>query len=89
MSEKRMFGGLAFLLRGKMTVGVIGKEMVVRIVGEKMEGILGMEGVRPMDFNKKPMKEFVFVSSEAMEHEEELSGWISLGIEHARRTLNL
>ncbi len=89
MTQKKMFGGLAFLLRGKMTVGIIGEELVVRVVEEKMEEFLRRDDVRPMDFNKKPMKEFVFVSPEAFESEEELSLWISEGITHARRALNL
>jgi TfoX/Sxy family transcriptional regulator of competence genes len=84
-----MFGGLAFLLRRKMTVGVMGKEIIVRVVDEKVEGVLRETGVRPMDFNGKSMREFVFVSPEAFENEETLKRWIYLGIEHARRQLNL
>jgi len=87
MTEKRMFGGLAFLLRGKMTVGIIKDEMVVRVVAEKMDEILKSPNVRPMDFTKRPMKEFIFVSQDAFETEEQLQQWISLGIEHARQKL--
>jgi TfoX/Sxy family transcriptional regulator of competence genes len=87
ISEKKMFGGLAFLLKGKMTVGIIGDELVVRVVEEKMEDTLNSDSVRPMDFTKKPMKEFIFVSQQAFQSEKELQEWIALGIEHARRKL--
>ncbi|MEY8020066.1 TfoX/Sxy family protein [Muriicola sp. SD30] len=87
ITEKKMFGGLAFLLKGKMTIGIIGDELVVRVVEEKMEDMLTIESVRAMDFTKKPMKEFIFVSQEAFQSEKELQEWIALGIEHARRKL--
>jgi TfoX/Sxy family transcriptional regulator of competence genes len=89
VTEKKMFGGLAFLLKGKMTVGIIGNELMVRVVEEKMEDILANASVRPMDFTNRPMKEFVFVSPEAFETDGDLRKWVSLGIEHARRKLNL
>ena len=89
IQKKKMFGGLGFLYRGKMTVGIIKEDLVVRVVEEKMENLLSREDVRPMDFTKKPMKEFVFVSASAFRTEEELQFWIELGLEHARRKLNL
>ncbi|QBA63849.1 TfoX/Sxy family protein [Muriicola soli] len=84
LTEKKMFGGLAFLLRGKMTIGIIGEELAVRVVEEKMEEMLKMNHVRPMDFTKKPMKEFIYVSQEGLQSEKELHRYIALGIEHAR-----
>lgn len=89
LSEKNMFGGIAFLLRGKMTVGIIGKELVVRVLHEKMEDMLKLDYVRPMDFSGKPMKEFVYVSPAGLEKEEQIDQWIALGIEHARHKLNI
>ncbi len=49
-SEKKMFGGLAFLYRGKMTVGIVKEDLMVRVVKGKMEKVSEIEGVRPMDF---------------------------------------
>lgn len=89
IQKKKMFGGLGFLYRGKMTVGIIKEDLVVRVVEEKMEDLLLREEVRPMDFTKKPMKEFVFVSAPGFRSEEDLQFWIELGLEHARRKLNL
>ena len=87
--QKKMFGGLAYLYRGKMTVGIIKAELAVRVVEEKMGEILKKEEVRPMDFTKRPMKEFIYVSPEGFSTEKQLQFWIELGIEHAKRKLNL
>ncbi len=88
IKPKKMFGGMAFLYRGKMTVGIIKNELVARVVSEKMEEILNKSETRPMDFTNKPMKEFVYVSPNGFENEEQLHFWIELGLEHANRKLN-
>ncbi|MCJ7466365.1 MAG: hypothetical protein MUO53_06685, partial [Maribacter sp.] len=59
------------------------EDLMVRILSDKMEKILAMENVRPMDFTKRPMKEFVFVSQKGYASGEQLHYWIELGIEHA------
>lgn len=87
ISKKKMFGGLAYLFKGKMTVGIIKNDLMVRVVGDKMDKILKKESVRPMDFAKRPMKEFVYVSSKGYETEEQLQHWIELGLEHAKKKL--
>lgn len=81
--QKRMFGGLTFLYKNKMTVGIIKEELAVRVLSSKMDEILKNKYVRPMDFTKKPMKEFIYVSKDAYKTEEELQFWIELGLEHA------
>lgn len=87
-TEKKMFGGLCFLYKGKMTIGIVKEELAVRIVSEKMESLLKSEYSRPMDFTKKPMKEFIYVSSSGFETEEQLLNFIELGLEHAKTKLN-
>jgi len=88
ISEKAMFGGLAFLYKGKMTVGIVKNDLMVRVLDTKMEAVLKRRYVRPMDFTKKPMKEFIFVSPQGFITEEELQEYIELGIEHAVAKLN-
>lgn len=87
--EKKMFGGLAFLYKGKMTVGIIKNNLMVRIPAYKMNEILSKKYVRPMDFTNKPLKEFVYVSEEGFVNEEQLQTWIELGLEHAKNKLNI
>ncbi|MEZ4811207.1 MAG: TfoX/Sxy family protein [Allomuricauda sp.] len=86
-TEKKMFGGIAFLFEGKMTVGPVKNDLMVRVVGDKMEGVLQQKFVRPMDFTGKPMKEFIFVSPEGFKTEEQLLYWVELGLEHAKSKL--
>ena len=80
VQEKKMFGGLCFLYKGKMAVGVVKNELAVRVLAENMEKELVKDHVRPMDFTGKPMKEFVFVE---LQEDSELDHWIQLGIAHA------
>lgn len=86
-TEKRMFGGLCFLYKGKMTIGIVKDDLAVRLLSSKMEEKLNIAYVRPMDFTNKPMKEFVYVSSEGFKTEEQLLNWIDLGLEHAKTKL--
>lgn len=85
---KKMFGGLAFLYRGKMSVGIIGDALTVRIPGADMEEALLKPGARPMDFTGRAMKEFVFVDPEGYASTQDLRKWIQWGLEHARAKLS-
>lgn len=86
-TEKRMFGGVCFLYKGKMTVGIVKEDLMVRIVSDKIETELIKDNVRPMDFTKRPMKEFVYVALEGIKTETELLFYIELGLEHAKSKL--
>ena len=86
-TERKMFGGLTFLYQGKMTVGIVKDELAVRIIASKMEATLQSKYARPMDFTKRPMKEFVYVSHEGFKTETQLLAWIELGLEHAKSKL--
>ncbi|MCH2193941.1 TfoX/Sxy family protein [Kordia sp.] len=77
-TEKKMFGGICFLYEGKMTVGIAKNNLMARVKLEKMEENLAKDFVRPMDFTKKPMKEFIYVYSEGFETELALLQWIEL-----------
>ncbi len=65
--EKKMFGGLAFLLRGNMCCGVVGDELMVRVGAESYEEALAHPYAREMDFTGTPMKGFVYVACEGFE----------------------
>lgn len=86
-TEKKMFGGIAFLFKGKMTVGAINDDLMVRVISDKMEDVLTLENVRPMDFTGKPMKEFIFVGDNGYRTQEQLNQWIEFGLEHAKSKL--
>jgi TfoX/Sxy family transcriptional regulator of competence genes len=83
IEEKRMFGGLSFLFRGKMTVGVLRDRIMARVPADKMEMAMNIPGTKPMDFTGKVMKEFVDVGPAGFETEELLQRWVEWGLEHA------
>ncbi|MFT6865478.1 MAG: TfoX/Sxy family transcriptional regulator of competence genes [Cyclobacteriaceae bacterium] len=87
ITEKKMFGGLTFLLKGKMTVGIVKNDLVVRVLESEMAETMAKPFARPMDFTKSPMKEFVYISPEGFQTEEALMHWINLGILHAESKL--
>ena len=61
VTERKMFGGLAFLLRGHMFAGIVGSELMVRIGSEAAQRALELDHVREMDFTGRPMKNMIFV----------------------------
>lgn len=81
-SEKRMFGGLAFMVRGHMTVGIIGDELMVRVGSDAYEASLKRAHARPMDFTGRPSKTMVYVGTDAFEEDRDLESWIGLALAH-------
>src|SRR4051794_12575102 len=65
LSERKIFGGIAFMLGGNMAVGVIGEDLMVRLDPADAERALAEAHVRPMDFTGRPMKGMAFVGPEA------------------------
>jgi hypothetical protein len=74
ITEKKMFGGLCFLLNGKMCCGVLKRDLVARVPPEEYEFFLRKPGVRPMDFTGRPMKGFVYVAPEG--YRTDLACWV-------------
>jgi TfoX/Sxy family transcriptional regulator of competence genes len=75
--EKRMFGGLAFLERGNMVVGVIGDELCARVGEEATDAALRRPGARLFDFTGRPMRGWIMVGGPALNEDETLHTWIS------------
>jgi hypothetical protein len=61
LKEKRMFGGLAFMVNGHMCCGIVGHDFVIRTGPDKFEAALSRPHARPMDFTGRPMRGFVYV----------------------------
>jgi hypothetical protein len=83
IAEKEMFGGLAFLLGGRMFCGIIGSDLVVRIGPEDHDTALARPHVRPMDFTGRPARGFVFVGPGGCRTEQALQEWVGRGREYA------
>jgi TfoX/Sxy family transcriptional regulator of competence genes len=61
VTERKMFGGIAFMVHGNMCCGVVSSDLTVRVGPERYEQLLGEPGARPMDFTGRPMKGMLYV----------------------------
>lgn len=78
VEEKRMFGGICYMIDGKMCVGVIKDEMMCRIDPEIYQAALEKAGCREMDFAGRPMEGYVYINDEGMQTKEQFGYWINL-----------
>jgi TfoX/Sxy family transcriptional regulator of competence genes len=80
VSERRMFGGLAFMVGGHMCCGVLGQELMVRVGPERYELIVTERHVRPMDFTGRPLIGMVYVEAEGLRTAKALGKWVDRGL---------
>lgn len=80
VTEKLMFGGVAFMLDDKMCVGVVKDDLMVRVHPDEHDALLQKPGARTMDFTGKPMIGYIFVSPEGVSSSKELSFWIDKAV---------
>jgi len=81
--EKKMFGGIGFMLQGNMACGVLKDELIVRVGPERYEEAVTRPHTRPFDFTGRPMRGWVTVASEGYESDEALQGWVQQGVDFA------
>jgi TfoX/Sxy family transcriptional regulator of competence genes len=83
LSERKMFGGIAFMIGGNMAVGVIEDDLMVRLDPADAERALAEPHARPMDFTGRPMKGMVFVDATGTSTDDDLAGWVDAGADFA------
>ena len=83
-SERKMFGGIAFMVAGNMCCGVVKSQLMVRVGPDAYESALGEPHAQPMDFTGRPMKGMVYVSSDGLADSVSLQKWVDRGLSHAR-----
>ena len=83
VSEKRMFGGLAFMVGGNMCVGIVKDELMVRVGPEAYDERMRERHARKMDVTGRPMKGFIYVAPEGFESDAELRRWVGYGLAYA------
>jgi len=83
ITERKMFGGLAFMSHGHMFIGVLSSTLMARIGPDEYEQALSKPHVREMDFTGKPMKGYVFIGPEGFESDEALEYWVNKSYEFA------
>jgi TfoX/Sxy family transcriptional regulator of competence genes len=80
--EKKMMGGVCFLVNGKMAAGVVKNKMMARIDPDFQEQALSRKGATDMDFTHRPMKGFVFIEPEGTDLDTDLDYWVKLCLEY-------
>ena len=80
--EKKMMGGICYMVNDKMCAGVIDDKLMARLDPDIYEEAMKRKGCRPMDFTGRPMKGFVYVDPEGIDMEDELAEWIQLCLDY-------
>jgi hypothetical protein len=83
-AEKKMFGGLGFMIFGNMACGIIGDAIIVRVGPERHQEALKRPHTKPFDYTGKAMRGWVVVSSDGIAEDEELEAWLHRGVDFAR-----
>jgi len=84
LQERKMFGGVGFLINGNMACGVHKNKLMVRIPPERNAELLAHPHTRPFDLTGKPMAGWILVGSEGCRTEAQLASWVKLGVDFAR-----
>lgn len=82
--EKKMFGGVTFLVNGNMACGVTGDVLVVRVGADAYEAALGEPHARPCDFTGRPLKGMLMVDAPGWSNARRLAEWVERGVAFAR-----
>ena len=85
IEEKKMFGGICFMLNGNMLVGVWKDSLIVRLGEDQGEEALLEPHVKPFDITGKPMKNWVMVKPEGIEEDDQLKEWIQQAVKFVGR----
>ncbi|UCD65661.1 MAG: TfoX/Sxy family protein [Deltaproteobacteria bacterium] len=80
MEDKKMFGGVGFLVHGNMACGVLNDDLIVRVGPDEYKNALALPHTREFDITGRVMKGWVMVSSEGTRTDRELSAWVQRGI---------
>jgi hypothetical protein len=81
--ERKMFGGVAWMINGNMACGVIGHGLLVRLDRDEVEQALAEEHVGPMEFTGRPLGGFVLVDAAGIVEDRELGRWVDVGADQA------
>ena len=84
-TEKKMMGGLTFMVDDKMCIGIVKDQLMARIDPELQAIALARKGCHEMDFTGRPMKGFVFVAPEGWDAEIDLDYWVQLCLDYNPR----
>ena len=87
LTEKKMFGGIAFLLGGNMCCGVHKSDMIARLDPNETDSALAEPNVRLFDLTGRPMKGWILVESNGLEDDAALERWVGRSVEFVKTLL--
>jgi TfoX/Sxy family transcriptional regulator of competence genes len=85
IAERKMFGGLAFLMNGHMFCGIVKNDLMVRLGDELAAAALKQPHTRPMDFSGKPMKSMIYVDARGLDLDESLRSWVESALKFVKK----
>lgn len=77
----KMMGGLCYMVDEKMCLGIVKADLMVRVGPSAKELLQSKKGAKPMDFTKRPMKDYLFIDPEGIDYEADLEFWIDAALE--------
>lgn len=80
LTERKMFGGLAFMVQGHMCCGIVGDELMVRVGPDAYDASLSQPHAREMDFTGRSLKGMVYIAAEGLENDSQLEDWVTRGL---------
>jgi TfoX/Sxy family transcriptional regulator of competence genes len=83
MTERKMFGGLCFMVNGNMCFGVVGSELMVRVGPDAFEATVTLPHAREMDFTGRSMRGMVYVAETGLSEDGDLQSWLDRGLQFA------
>lgn len=83
LTEKKMFGGIGYLVRGHMACGVTGGDLIVRVGKDDYEDSFAKEFTKPFDITGRPMTGWVVVTQAGIRTDDELREWVGRGVRFA------
>ena len=83
VGERKMFGGLAFMMAGNMACGVMGDDLLVRVGKDAFEEALTLPFAGPMEMGDRTMGGFVVVDGEGVAEDDQLDDWVERGVAYA------
>ncbi len=83
LSERKMFGGLCFMIGGNMCCGIVGEELMLRVGPDAYEGALARKHTREMDFTGRALKGMVYVGVDGIVEDHQLTEWLEMAVDFA------
>jgi len=84
LAEKKMFGGVGFMIHGNMACGILKNDLIVRINPEHHDEMMKRPHVKPFDNMGRPMVGWILVSPEGCKTDKALADWVKMGVDFAK-----